>query len=208
MWAPEPVWTRWRKIPSFPCRESNPGRPARTLVTIPTELPRFEASFYAEKINMVVVRNFKVSPCFPSQKQRIRNFLQVGGGTACAGQQTQVPQQDWTTDATHKLLRLQQLGPMATTLDTHLMDGRLMSRGTHTRAPSKLDAFHTVPLHLLFILSHFSFHGSNFYLSVAKRMKNVLSEGIMCTYRPTLTNCSLSQSAKFRRPSWVPSWLC
>jgi hypothetical protein len=40
-WAPEMVWMRWRgeKNPSF-SQESNLGRPARSLVTKLTELPR------------------------------------------------------------------------------------------------------------------------------------------------------------------------
>jgi hypothetical protein len=29
-WAPEPVWMLWRREKSFPCRESNPGYPARS----------------------------------------------------------------------------------------------------------------------------------------------------------------------------------
>jgi len=35
-WAPEPVWTLWRRIPFV----APAGRPAHSLVTILTELPR------------------------------------------------------------------------------------------------------------------------------------------------------------------------
>jgi len=34
-WAPEPVWIRWRREKdTFPCWKSNPGRTARSLLTI------------------------------------------------------------------------------------------------------------------------------------------------------------------------------
>jgi hypothetical protein len=37
-WAPEPVWTRWQKEKNpCPCRESDPGRSPRSLVTVLTE---------------------------------------------------------------------------------------------------------------------------------------------------------------------------
>jgi hypothetical protein len=38
--TPAPIWTRWwrEKIPPLPCRDSNPGHPARTVITILTEL--------------------------------------------------------------------------------------------------------------------------------------------------------------------------
>jgi hypothetical protein len=41
-WAPEPVWTRWRRKKSHHCtfRELNPGRPARSLVSTLTKLSR------------------------------------------------------------------------------------------------------------------------------------------------------------------------
>jgi hypothetical protein len=44
-WAPKPFWTRWRgeKNPS-PSQKSNPGRPAHSLATILTELPRLQKS--------------------------------------------------------------------------------------------------------------------------------------------------------------------
>jgi hypothetical protein len=29
-WAPEPVWTLWRREKSYLCRDTNPDRPART----------------------------------------------------------------------------------------------------------------------------------------------------------------------------------
>jgi hypothetical protein len=35
-WVPEPVWIK----KPYPCRESKPGRPARSLVSILTELSR------------------------------------------------------------------------------------------------------------------------------------------------------------------------
>jgi len=40
-WAAEPVWKRWRREENGPCREFDTGRPARSLVTILTELSRF-----------------------------------------------------------------------------------------------------------------------------------------------------------------------
>jgi hypothetical protein len=30
VWTQEPVWTLWRRETSWPCRESNPGRPVRS----------------------------------------------------------------------------------------------------------------------------------------------------------------------------------
>jgi len=38
--APEPVWMRWRreKIPFLPLSKMNPGHPARSLVTMLTEI--------------------------------------------------------------------------------------------------------------------------------------------------------------------------
>jgi hypothetical protein len=34
-WAPEPVWTQWRREEStYPYRHSNPGYPERSLVTV------------------------------------------------------------------------------------------------------------------------------------------------------------------------------
>jgi hypothetical protein len=53
----EPVWTRWqREKNSFPWRESNPGRPARTLLTKLNELPRLklvknDSKIYSAKDN-------------------------------------------------------------------------------------------------------------------------------------------------------------
>jgi hypothetical protein len=47
-WAPEPIWTRWRKKKNsfrYHCRESNPGRSARSLDTILTELSRVLKNF-------------------------------------------------------------------------------------------------------------------------------------------------------------------
>jgi hypothetical protein len=38
-WATEPVWKRWRENKSYPCPESNPGRPPRSFVIMLTELP-------------------------------------------------------------------------------------------------------------------------------------------------------------------------
>jgi hypothetical protein len=41
VWAPEPVWARWRKDSHhWPFREFNPGRPARSLVSVLTEVPQ------------------------------------------------------------------------------------------------------------------------------------------------------------------------
>jgi len=38
-WAPKPVWMRlWREENPSPSRESNPGRPDRSLVTIVAEI--------------------------------------------------------------------------------------------------------------------------------------------------------------------------
>jgi len=34
VWAPEPVWTRWRREKIPPCREWNTNRPARILVAL------------------------------------------------------------------------------------------------------------------------------------------------------------------------------
>jgi len=37
-WVPASVWTGWRGKNPSPCREPNPGRPPRSVVTILTEL--------------------------------------------------------------------------------------------------------------------------------------------------------------------------
>jgi len=45
-WATESVWTRWwSKIPA-PCRDTNPGRPARSLVTMLTDLSRLSLNAF------------------------------------------------------------------------------------------------------------------------------------------------------------------
>jgi hypothetical protein len=51
-WPPDPVWTRRRREKSpYPCLESNSGRPARSLVTILTELSRLFVSGSHRKYN-------------------------------------------------------------------------------------------------------------------------------------------------------------
>jgi hypothetical protein len=45
-WAPEPVWTRWQREKDLSaCRGSKSDSPARSLVTILTELPELQIIF-------------------------------------------------------------------------------------------------------------------------------------------------------------------
>jgi hypothetical protein len=52
--APQPVWRRWRREEFLlcPCRESNRGRPTRTLVTTVPELPRLPVTTNLPQTNV------------------------------------------------------------------------------------------------------------------------------------------------------------